>query len=882
MFQKQPRTLHENKSRDDLIKELDEIKAQLSAKEQMCRDLAQQLSQKSLHGEYHPISESNTHKYAKWFLRIFENHPDALVISRIKDGLIYRVNPAFLDLFGYSEQDVVGKSSLDLGLIKKADRDEIISKLKIQESVEEREVDLRTRSGEVRRGSLSIIQIETDHEPHIMTIIRDITKHNKAEQELQKAVDRYEGQVRLFEGVASTTPDFVYVFDLNGRFLYANRRLLEVWGMKLPDVIGKTCHELGYEKWHHDMHMLEISQVIETKRPVKGEVPFEAPLTGVFGIYEYIFTPVFNPDGEVELIAGTTRDVTERKKAEESVQKNKNRLELLATVAERLLRSEDPQAIIEDLCKMVMAHLDCQFFFNYLVEVPDQNLHLNAYAGISPEAAAAIRQLDFGVAICGCVALRGNRIIAEDIQNSDDSRTQLVKSYGVQAYCCHPLMVQGKLIGTLSFGTRTRAEFACDEISLMKSVCDQVAVAMQRLQTEKQLQHLNRSLMDQVAERTALAEGRAKQLQKLTVELIEAEEKEREKISMLLHDDFQQLLASAKMQLQAARKTLPPDTFLSNVEHLLTESISKSRSLSHELSPPVLHHSDIVSSLNWLTQKMEAQFGLHTEFRSDEVDRLENPPLKVFVFRAVQELLFNIVKHSGAQKATIDLSYFDSILVISINDQGKGFDTNILNSAKPASGLGLVSLRERISYMGGTFNIESAPGKGCRITLKLPINVTVEKLQVSRTEILSDNLFNNSHMEGGKIRVLLADDHKVLRQGLVNLISSQPDIQVVGEASNGRQSIELARQLNPHLILMDISMPEMDGIEATRIIKAEMPHIHVIGLSMHEDKQITEAMRKSGAEAFISKAASISELLKAIYQVGNNKTTIRGTTVSNK
>ena len=81
---------------------------------------------------------------------------------------------------------------------------------------------------------------------------------------------------------------------------------------------------------------------------------------------------------------------------------------------------------------------------------------------------------------------------------------------------------------------------------------------------------------------------------------------------------------------------------------------------------------------------------------------------------------------------------------------------------------------------------------------------------------------------------------------------------------------------------MDISMPEMDGIEATRIIKAEMPHIHIIGLSMHEDKQIAEAMRKSGAEAFISKAASISELLKAVYQVGNNKTIIQGTTVRNK
>jgi len=141
----------------------------------------------------------------------------------------------------------------------------------------------------------------------------------KSEEALRQAVERYEQQVRLFEGVASTTPDFVYVFDVRGRFVYANRRLLEVWGMELSHVIGKTCRELGYEQWHHDMHMREIAQVIETKRAIRGEVPFKAPLTGVFGVYEYIFTPVIGPDGEVELVGGTTRDITDRKRAEEAL-----------------------------------------------------------------------------------------------------------------------------------------------------------------------------------------------------------------------------------------------------------------------------------------------------------------------------------------------------------------------------------------------------------------------------------------------------------------------------------------------------------------------------------------------------------------------------------
>lgn len=146
-----------------------------------------------------------------------------------------------------------------------------------------------------------------------------------------EALSDLKRQIRLLEGVASTTPDFVYVFDLGGRFLYANKRLLEVWGMRLQDVIGKTCLELGYEPWHHEMHMREIAEVIATKRPIKGEVPFRAPVTGLFGIYEYIFSPVLTPGGEVELVSGTTRDVTSRKQAEEAHRKSEERYRELFT-----------------------------------------------------------------------------------------------------------------------------------------------------------------------------------------------------------------------------------------------------------------------------------------------------------------------------------------------------------------------------------------------------------------------------------------------------------------------------------------------------------------------------------------------------------------------
>jgi PAS domain S-box-containing protein len=246
----------------------------------------------------------------------------------------------------------------------------------------------------------------------------------------------------------------------------------------------------------------------------------------------------------------------------------------------------------------------------------------------------------------------------------------------------------------------------------------------ERKQAEAALLQMNQELEQRVAERTKLAEGRAERLQNLSIELIEAEERERRKFAELLHDDLQQLLAAAKMQLQAACETAPAESLLSNVDCLLNESIQKTRGLSHELSPPALHHAQLASGLQSLVRHMKKQFGLLVELRDNSRQAVENAALKVFLYRAIRELLFNTVKHAATDSACLVLSSVDENYVITVSDRGKGFNPGILDSSSKPAGLGLLSLRERVRNIGGRLLIESTPGKGSRFTLSVPLSLS--------------------------------------------------------------------------------------------------------------------------------------------------------------
>lgn len=121
------------------------------------------------------------------------------------------------------------------------------------------------------------------------------------------------------------------------------------------------------------------------------------------------------------------------------------------------------------------------------------------------------------------------------------------------------------------------------------------------------------------------------------------------------------------------------------------------------------------------------------------------------------------------------------------------------------------------------------------------------------------------------IKIILADDHKVLREGLKSLLNQEEDIQVIGEADDGQAVVRLTRKLEPDIVVLDIGMPNMNGIQATQHIVAEVPDTKVLALSMHSDHQFVVKMLQAGASGYMLKDCAFEELVSAVRDIADGK-----------
>jgi CheY-like chemotaxis protein len=210
----------------------------------------------------------------------------------------------------------------------------------------------------------------------------------------------------------------------------------------------------------------------------------------------------------------------------------------------------------------------------------------------------------------------------------------------------------------------------------------------------------------------------------------------------------------------------------------------------------------------------------------------------------------------------------ENTLQIVVRDSGRGFDPSRLRSGRVDAGFGLFSISERLGLIGGRFEIDSAPGKGARFTISAPLTQTdaSERAADSRGTGIEEPAEADA---GDTIRILLVDDHAIMREGLARLLGNEPGFEIVGQAEDGYAAIQAAERLRPDIVLMDISMPRLNGIDAARVIHRDHPDIRIIGLSLYQEDEQAEEMVAAGAARYISKSGPADELKSAI------RTTVR-------
>jgi PAS domain S-box-containing protein len=403
----------------------------------------------------------------------------------------------------------------------------------------------------------------------------------------------------------------------------------------------------------------------------------------------------------------------------------------------------------------------------------------------------------------------------------------------------------------------------------------------ERIENERALRDMSAGLEQQVRERTQRLERQTVQLRRFATELSFAEQRERRRLAQVLHDHLQQLLVAAQMRLGALRgksKDENARTAVREVESLIEQAIREARTLTVELRPPVLYEDGLIAALRWLAKHMESQHGLRVHVDAPDSISGLGPDYLPLLFECVRELLFNVVKYANVEETFVRVENTEeNLLVLCVEDKGAGFTSpeSTLAGAPDRGGFGLFSVQERIMAMGGEVEIESAQGHGTCVSLRVPLWLSEPKAAEDSMELTKadphEQMTLREEGPAATVTVLLVDDHRIVREGIASVLDEDPRLKIIGQATNGEEAVSMAITLRPHVVVMDINLPRLNGIEATRLIRQRCPEIEVIGLSVHDEDTVAESMTAAGAAGYFCKSDDPRLLTESIVALAESR-----------
>ncbi|ALF56004.1 ATPase [Nostoc piscinale CENA21] len=659
----------------------------------------------------------------------------------------------------------------------------------------------------------------------------DITSRKQAEELQQK-------QRQWLEDVLNLMPrPLLLIEPESAKVTFANRAANELAGGEFPQGIPAEEYHTAY--YYTDVTGDRIpNEQMPGVRVARGErldgieVDWHTN-TGTYSLLIFADTlPAMH--GYPATCIFVFQDITKLKQAEKALSIGNQRLQLLFSTASALLSSQQPVALIDSVFSHLQEQISLDVYFNFLIEDNSQIMRLASYGGVTAEIAKEIEFLEFGQAVCGTVAQYRQSIYVENVEQSTDPKTALIRSFGVKAYFSYPLIAQGKLFGTLSFGSCSRNFFSENQRSVMQAICDQIAIAMERA-----------SLITS--------------LQQQTEQLQQANRMKDEFLAILSHElrsplnailGWAQLLRSRKLnetQISKALETIERNARMQT--QMIEDLLDISRMIRGKLRLKVATCNLITiieSTIETVTlaaqaKEIELQFFQANHEKSQFLISGDSDRLQQIIWN----LLSNAIKFTPqGGKVEIQLArsvthHSESISYaqIKIIDTGIGINSEFLpyvfdrfrqadsssTRAHGGLGLGLAIVRHLVELHGGTITVDSpGEGQGTTFTVKLPLllpNKETISAPVSLTEAHTDVLPASPSL--ADVRVLVVDDEADTREYISTVLQQcQAQVKTV---SSVPEALQMIAQWQPDVLVSDIGMPGEDGYSLIRQLRSQPP-----------------------------------------------------------
>jgi len=614
-------------------------------------------------------------------------------------GKILETNNQFLKMLGYSEEELLSLAMYDIVNMDKQTID-----MNIKRVSQNREYLSGLRQYKAKNGNLIDVEISSTLISYadskvIMVNVRDVTERLSTEKELEKQAERLKEQAELLD----IADDAIIVSDIDGQIMFWNRGAEIRYGWTKEEVIGRDVHELLQTEFPEPFQ--NIKRKIFRKGRWKGEIVHKNK-DGKRLIVESHWVLRMDVNGNPVAVMEIANDITKYKQTEEALQKAKDSLEI--RVAERTaeLREANERLVLElNRRKLIeeMLRNGAERYKNLFENSPVGIYRVNPDGRILMANPTLVRMLGYN---------SFKEIAASPSKKADYEPTYLKKKIK------RKLEKEEKVKGfEAKWKRHDKTIIHVRENARAIRAADGTVIYYE-------------GTVEDISEQKKVEEkldSYQKQLRSLASDLSLAEERERRRIATVLHDQIGQILAVSKIKLGALIKTSKDDNLLRDLKELrgyVEQAILHTRSLTFELSPPILYELGLEAALEWLAEQVHEQHGIHYEFENDNQPKPLSDEIRVFLFTAVRELLVNVAKHANAQKVKVTVRRLGENISIHVADDGIGFSVSSMNSYMDKNkGFGLFSIRERLSHLGGQMEIRAQRGRSSRICLLAPLKL---------------------------------------------------------------------------------------------------------------------------------------------------------------